>query len=195
MTCTRRHFFSVLARCVVRDTYDAAYTVRKELLGNVVRSAGKAAPRRWLRPPGALPEERFLAVCTRCTSCQEACPYDAIRRLGPECGSGIQGTPAIIPEESPCYLCTDMPCIESCEPGALAATARECVSMGTAVVDSAHCYSVQGQPCDYCVTRCPLGRTAIRFGANSAPIIEEGCAGCGVCAYLCPARCISVDPL
>ncbi|MDR3221903.1 MAG: ferredoxin-type protein NapG, partial [Candidatus Accumulibacter sp.] len=29
-----------------------------------------------LRPPGALPEDEFLAACTRCGLCVRDCPYD-----------------------------------------------------------------------------------------------------------------------
>ena len=31
-----------------------------------------------LRPPGALPEKDFLAACTRCGQCVQACPYDML---------------------------------------------------------------------------------------------------------------------
>ena len=31
-----------------------------------------------LRPPGALPEKDFLAACTRCGQCVQACPYDIV---------------------------------------------------------------------------------------------------------------------
>ncbi|MCH8966781.1 MAG: 4Fe-4S binding protein [Planctomycetes bacterium] len=74
---------------------------------------------RWLRPPGALrDEDAFRSACTQCTACQDVCPHDSIRRLGTEFGVDA-GTPAIIPDESPCYLCVDFPCIDVCEPGAL----------------------------------------------------------------------------
>jgi MauM/NapG family ferredoxin protein len=156
------------------------------------------APRKenqdWLRPPGALGEEEFLTHCTRCTACQEACPYQSIRRLGPEFGRAA-GTPAIIPHESPCYLCEDMPCISACEPLALRHIPRGDVRMGTARIDLSACYVALGQRCDYCVSRCPLGRNAIAFGSNGLPIVKSpGCAGCGVCGYLCPADVITINP-
>ena len=157
--------------------------------------APSARPRgTWLRPPGAVPESSFLKVCMRCTACQEACPYQSIRRLGPEFGEAA-GTPAIIPEESPCYLCADMPCIAACEPLALQPLTREEVAMGTAEMRTADCYVAQGQPCDYCVTRCPLKSDAIGFNDAGLPEVrEDGCCGCGVCAYLCPADAITIRP-
>ena len=35
-----------------------------------------------LRPPGAVPEEEFLAKCTKCGLCVEACPYKALLLAG-----------------------------------------------------------------------------------------------------------------
>ena len=148
----------------------------------------------WVRPPGALPESAFLSTCTRCTDCQEACPYDSIRRLGPEFGDAA-GTPAVIPEESPCYLCEDMPCIAACEPAALLPVKPSDVRMGLAVLKADDCYLSAGQPCDYCMTRCPLKPEAIAAGSNGLPIIDAShCAGCGVCAYLCPGDAIGIEP-
>lgn len=191
MYCTRRHFFSALGRTVLND------------LSSTVRAVGKLAfdqtnsdadpPRAtWLRPPGALPEPSFLKTCTKCTACQEVCPYQSIRRLGPEFGAA-SGTPVIISTESPCYLCDDMPCITACEPHALQPLMREEVAMGTASIHTVDCYAAMGQPCDYCVSRCPLKGTAISLDPAGIPRIHnDGCTGCGVCAYLCPAGVIDI---
>jgi F-type H+-transporting ATPase subunit delta len=43
--------------------------------------AGRVAPGRHVRPPGALPEPAFLGACTRCGACTDACPVQAIRPL------------------------------------------------------------------------------------------------------------------
>jgi len=156
--------------------------------------ATRDAHRPWVRPPGALAEPQFRTTCTQCTDCQTACPYDAIRRLGPEWGVD-GGTPAIIPLESPCYLCEDMPCIAACKPAALIPTSRGDVAMGTAVLDREACYVTQGQPCDYCVKRCPLSGDAIAFASDKVPVVDtDHCVGCGVCAYLCPANALDIAP-
>jgi ferredoxin len=153
----------------------------------------KLKPAARLRPPGALPEEVFLTTCTRCTSCQKACPYESIRRLGPEFGEAA-GTPAIIPDESPCYLCEEMPCIAACEPMALRPLRRDAVAMGSAVVHHTACYPAQEQPCDDGVERCLLGANAMTFNQEGLPVVTPGgCADCGVCAYLCPAGAIRVE--
>ncbi len=197
---SRRQFFSQIGQALVTNVTDAIEQIGLQTgvftteSGTGTCKTDSAATSSWLRPPGALPEPEFLKTCTQCTACQEACPYESIRRLGPEFDL-IAGTPAIIASESPCYLCEDMPCITSCEPKALRMVARKDVRMGTAVVSMSKCYISAGQPCDYCVVRCPLGTDAIAFGKDGLPDVQvAGCSGCGVCDYLCPADAIQITP-
>lgn len=193
MTLTRRQFFSQVGRRLTSNVASACEVVGRSAAA--VADIKEKPIQKWLRPPGALDEKAFLATCTKCTDCQTACPYDSVRRLGPEFGAGA-GTPAIIPDESPCYLCEDMPCISVCEPGALRPLGRSAVSMGVAVLEVDRCYVAQGQPCDYCFTRCPLQGSAITRTDGGLPVItESGCAGCGVCAYLCPGDAIRIHPI
>ncbi len=42
-------------------------------LGGFLRFLGRDD--KFLRPPGALPEEQFLSLCTRCLKCVEVCPW------------------------------------------------------------------------------------------------------------------------
>lgn len=194
MECSRRDFFGSLMRSIARDaarTVETLYADRASATGDVTTAPIRRA---WLRPPGAGPEREFLTLCTRCTACQEVCPHQSIRRLGPEFG-GVAGTPVIIPGESPCYLCDELPCIAACEPGALRSTAKSSVRMGKATICEPNCYAAQGNPCDYCVVRCPLRSTAIAMDGRGIPAIsDDGCVGCGVCVYLCPAKAIEIAP-
>ena len=67
----------------------------------------------WLRPPGAASESIFLDRCTRCGDCIKACPYQAIA-VHP-----ANGSPILFPNQTPCYLCEDFPCITACGTDAL----------------------------------------------------------------------------
>ncbi|MDD2501802.1 MAG: MauM/NapG family ferredoxin-type protein [Geobacter sp.] len=177
-------------------------------LGGVAISAVYLRPAQargfYLRPPGAVEETRFLAACVKCGKCAQACPYKSIIMAGGEAGVGI-GTPHIIPRETPCYLCPDLPCIKACPSGALdkRLTAVEKVQMGTAViVDREGCLSIRGLRCEVCYRQCPLIDKAItieprhntRTGEHTImePVIhKDKCVGCGICEKVC-VREISV---
>ncbi len=50
----------------------------------------------------------------------------------------------------------------------------------------ARCFSVAGQPCDYCVTACETG--AVWLDDTGRPRVDGSrCDGCGQCEFLCPA--------
>jgi len=66
-----------------------------------------------IRPPGALDELSFLSACTRCDKCIEACPQDALIKADAKTGLAV-GTPHIDPRRTPCFLCTELPCITAC---------------------------------------------------------------------------------
>lgn len=152
----------------------------------------------YLRPPGAIDEKRFMAACVRCGKCAQACPYKSIVMAGGEAGVGI-GTPHIVPRETPCYLCSDLPCVKACPSGALDKGLKEIekVAMGTAViVDREGCLSIRGLRCEVCYRQCPLIDKAItienrhnpRTGEHTImePVIhKDKCVGCGVCEKVC----------
>lgn len=146
-----------------------------------------------VRPPGALDEPAFLAACTRCDGCVQACPQLAIRKAGPELGAAMVGTPVLKPDENPCLYCDGMPCIAACDDGALVAGGDR-PAIGTIRIDAAVCYQAQRQPCDYCQVRCPVRPRAVTVGMPGAvPVVSmERCTGCGVCAQICPAGAVSV---
>ena len=162
-----------------------------------------------LRPPGAVSEERFMALCIRCNRCLEVCPYGSIKRAGV---GATMGTPYVLPESKACYLC--MACCRLCPTGALNPKLRkpEKVRMGRASIDSSICYShiflthdvlpdkagrKIGALCNTCYNVCPLADTAITLKDNLFPVVLDGCVGCGICVERCPVRprrAINVTP-
>ncbi len=132
----------------------------------------------WLRPPGALDEAHFLEHCTGCGDCVAACPYGSIRVLKEN------ETPVIYPDEKPCYLCDDFPCIAACEPEALQPVgAVNAVAMGIAVVSQRFCTSDQG--CNACVAQCPTHAIDMDFVSMSIRVDGDMCVGCGMCEHTC----------
>lgn len=153
-----------------------------------------------LRPPGAVDEARFMALCIRCNRCLEVCPYGSIKRTG--LGPTI-GTPHVYAEKRGCYLC--MACPRLCPTGALDPQLRkpENVRMGKASINPSTCYSLLflerdtlptgagdkiGALCNTCYNVCPLRDKAIRLENNLSPVVMDGCVGCGICVERCPVR-------
>jgi ferredoxin-type protein NapG len=132
----------------------------------------------WLRPPGAVAESVFMERCTACGDCVKACPPGAI-------GFHEQdGTPVLFADQSPCLLCEDLPCIASCETGALEPVGSVAdVRMGTAVVSHRLCTA--GQGCHACVSKCPMHALAMDFESMQLAVVVETCVGCGICEMVC----------
>jgi ferredoxin-type protein NapG len=137
------------------------------------------APRSdWLRPPGAVAEALFLERCTRCGDCIKACPYGSIKPDRPT------GLPVIFPDETPCHLCEDFPCIAACGTDALLGVpGKAAVMMGLARVSHRDCTA--GQGCHACVSRCPTEALAMDFDAFRLLVEPSRCVGCGICEQVC----------
>jgi MauM/NapG family ferredoxin protein len=150
-----------------------------------------------LRPPGALPETRFLATCIRCGKCAQTCPYGSIRMASLLDGLSVMGTPVIQARKTPCYLC--MKCPTVCPSGALKRDLKEKekVRMGTAEISRKTCLAWQDTLCRSCYDDCPLMGEAITMNNDLRPEVNtKKCVGCGICENICPleAAAIVVKP-
>lgn len=166
-------------------------------LGLYARQA-RSLPPAALRPPGALPEEEFLAACVRCGLCVRDCPYATLdlARFG---GAVAVGTPFFSARQVPCEMCPDIPCVAACPTGALDKQLKkiEDARMGLAVlIDQENCLNFQGLRCDVCYRVCPLIDKAItldmqhnaRTGRHALfiPVVHsDRCTGCGKCEKSC----------
>jgi ferredoxin-type protein NapG len=203
---------------------------RRELLITVARNAGVAAVGGlvWsgflhgrqahptvLRPPGAKEEKEFLAQCTKCGLCVDACPFRALVLARPGDGRPI-GTPYFSMRENPCRMCQDIPCAKACPTRALDMNLLgdgdgkegrvpniNKARIGMAVIDRETCIASWGIQCDACYRTCPLIDKAItveyarndRTGKHAilAPVVHsEHCTGCGLCEHACVTKKASV---
>lgn len=164
-----------------------------------VPPADAPPPRKLARPPGALKDpKKFNKACTKCGDCIVACPYGVLFQMGPASG------PLLDPNLNACRLCPDMPCIDSCETGALKKLRKkQNPRLGVAVVSESLCRNHESrkprlapgqksQTCKICVRECPV-KGAISLGKDRLPDIAKSCTGCGQCVHVCPNHAIRVD--
>ena len=171
----RRHFLKDSLVSVVKTAHE--FTKHRDTPSD---QANSQAPVRedWLRPPGAVSESMFLDRCTRCGDCIKACPHSAVA-VHPR-----DGFPIIFPDQAPCYLCDDVPCVSACETDALVAVQHiGDVRMGLAVVSPKTCTAEQG--CNACVSQCPTHALSMDFDALRVIVSDAQCVGCGICEYTC----------
>lgn len=141
------------------------------------------------RPPHAVPESEFIAGCTRCDACVEACDPHAIFKVSESEGL-LAGTPIIDASGQPCIMCEGMPCVAACEAGVLRMDAP--VAMALAVINPDTCLAYHGTVCTACVDHCPVENCMTMEGGRPQ-IDAETCTGCGVCLYVCPVEGSAVD--
>lgn len=199
----RRRFLTDTARAL------GGCALAGSALASLARDA-RALPAQALRPPGALPEDDFLAACIRCGLCVRECPYDTLRLADLGEDGPATGTPFFTARDVPCEMCEDIPCVAACPTGALdkGLGSIDDARMGVAVLaDQETCLNLLGLRCDVCYRVCPAIDRAItleishngRTGHHAifAPTVHaEHCTGCGKCEAACvlPEAAIKVLP-
>jgi len=158
--------------------------------------------RRFVRPPGSVAENQFLALCVRCGACVRACPTGVIQPALLEAGLEAMWTPVMVPAigycEYECHRCTTV-----CPTGAIAHLTlpeKKAFKMGTAVIDRSRCYTyADGYNCAVCEEHCPIPEKAIRLRdvevanfrgklkrVSQVYVRPDLCTGCGICENVCP---------
>ncbi len=179
-------------------------TFLRETVGRAIEQAvalaeRRVVARRYVRPPGALPEMAFLGACTRCGECGAACPVGAIVTESSHAGLAA-GTPVIRAATEACIACPDMPCAAACPTEALSVPELGWVGLrlGALELDPERCIAFHGSECGVCARECPIGEAALSLDDEGRPVLKaEGCVGCGVCVRACVTApsSLSLHPL
>ena len=168
---------------------------------------GAAQP---VRPPGSVPEGKFLQLCIRCGECFKACPNNVLQPIGFNQGFDMLWTPRVVADWAGCEsTCNN--CGQVCPTGAIRALPideKRIARIALALVNQKTCLPYAGrEDCQMCVDECAAaGYNAIEFvrvggelDADGAPVEGSGylapvvladkCVGCG----LCQMRCHSIN--
>jgi len=167
-----------------------------------ISESNKRVSGKLIRPPGALPEKRFLSLCIKCGECMKVCPTNALQPALNQAGPEGIWTPVLVPRIGYCeYYCSL--CTQVCPTGAIKElTIREKVEVriGSAWINKNRCIPyVSGEPCSVCEEQCPTSPKAIVFAEMEVPLPDgnwyvqdipvvdpELCIGCGICETKCP---------
>jgi len=168
-----------------------------------------------IRPPGAVPEEDFLARCIKCDACLNVCPTNVLQPAGLEAGFEGVWTPVLDMKNGYCDVTCTL-CGRVCPTGAiqrLTPAQRQGleprpdggsgpIMIGTANHDRGRClpWSMDIQ-CVVCEEVCPVSPKAI-YTRTVEIVVRDGtakrlkqpyvdatkCVGCGICEHECPLR-------
>jgi polyferredoxin len=146
-----------------------------------------------LRPPGSLPEEKFLSRCVRCSTCMKVCPTGGLQPAITEAGLEGFWTPVLVPRMGECAPeCTA--CEQVCPTQAIwpfHPEEKAWLFLGTAVIDRSFCLVWNAQKrCLVCDEVCTYRAVEWRM-VNDFPhpfVNEQRCVGCGLCERKCPVQ-------
>jgi MauM/NapG family ferredoxin protein len=174
------------------------------LLGRLDGQIDKISDARLIRPPGSLPEKKFLELCQRCALCMKVCPTNVINPTLAEAGVAGFWTPHLIMTQGYCeYTCTI--CGSVCPTGAIREISirekiDQPIKIGSAYIDRGRCLPWSGNAaCIVCQEVCPTSPKAIYLKKDvvtgvagkklpvQLPYVDLAkCIGCGICENKCP---------
>lgn len=138
------------------------------------------------RPPWALAEAAFIAACTRCRDCIDACPQHILV-------TDKDARPTVDFGRGECTFCGK--CVEACQPRALEKREDAPPWQLRAQIQN-NCLAKSNVVCRACGDACTV--QAIRFRptvmAAAQPEVDNSlCTGCGACCAPCPAQAIRIS--
>ena len=147
-----------------------------------------------LRPPGAIPEPFFLALCARCGTCSHVCPTKLLTTNCENASILDWGTPHL--QFDPAWCRDDcIACTQSCPSGALRrieSNKKKDVKIGFAVFEFQHCRLYDDRECTFCGRECPFDAIHYEWSEEEyrrvVKIDTEVCTGCGRCIVSCPVK-------
>ena len=124
-----------------------------------------------VRPPGARPEDDFLATCARCGQCMKVCPTNVLQPAVFEAGVEGMFTPQLDFRRGYCdWQCNE--CGKVCPSQAIRTLTLEqkhATVIGRAYVDRNRCLPwSEGKECLVCNELCPTPTKAILLGTGDA---------------------------
>lgn len=175
-------------------------------LGLILPRIAFGTRRHPILPPGALAQNDFAAVCTRCGACIRSCPTGILRfNISGERGLTQLFQPEMDANHGGCEeFCNS--CTQVCPSGAihpLSIDQKRYRQIGKADVVREACLAwSDGEHCMVCAEFCPYlaidmipqniliesDDGKVREEAIPCPVVDpDVCRGCGVCQYNCPA--------
>ncbi len=152
-----------------------------------LRGKRPAIYREAIFPPWSLPDETFIAACTRCNECINVCPERILYK-------GDSGFPEVDFKRRACSFCRE--CVVSCQADAFHVANKDIYNAWNLVAFvSSDCLSMQGITCRACAEHCAT--RAIRFqlqlGGKALPDVSQAaCTGCGACVRPCPVNALTI---
>lgn len=159
---------------------------------------------RLIRPPGSLPEQKFLDTCIRCMQCVRICQSNGRCLQASGITENLEDLWTPVAEmrtgycEYGCNLCGEICPTEAILP--LSLETKQQTAMGLAYFDKDLCIPYERhEDCLVCEEHCPTPDKAIKFDEKeyTAPdgstrivkypyVDRELCIGCGICEFKCP---------